>query len=74
VDKAKDKKLSAQAREEKRSMTIARWLASLGIEKEEARKIGGSSKGWWRLSKTKQLHMGMNNGWFKEMGLESIKR
>jgi hypothetical protein len=42
---------------------------SMGITEQESWKIGKSSKGWWRLSKSTQMHMALNNAWFGELGL-----
>lgn len=57
----------------KRAIGIARFLMSLRVNKGEAFKLGGSSKGWWRKSKSPQGHFAMNNAWFKEQGLLSFE-
>lgn len=53
----------------KKSKSITSFLISLGIKAEYAKDIGGSSKGWWRLSKTPQVHRAMNKKWFNKQGL-----
>jgi RNA-directed DNA polymerase len=63
---------SYRLKQKTRYGTIVRWLISLGVERKEAIKLASSGKGWWRLSKTVQLHMSMNNKWFKEQGLVSL--
>jgi hypothetical protein len=35
--------------------------------------IGLSSKGYYRLAKTKAVQLGINNGWPKAQGLVSVK-
>lgn len=60
-------------KQRKRCWAIRNWLISLGVNEREAIKLGKSSKGWWRLSKTPALHRGMNNEWFKHQGLLSLE-
>jgi hypothetical protein len=60
-------------KQRKRCWPIRNWLISLGVNEREAIKLGISSKGWWRLSKTPALHYGMNNEWFKHQGLLSLE-
>ena len=56
-------------KQRKKAQSIIKFLVSLGIPAGSARDIGGSGKGWWRLSKTPQVHKAMNNHWFKTQGL-----
>ena len=56
-------------KQKKRCSTIAKYLISLGVSEIEARQIGSSGKGWWRLSRTRALHRALNNAWFKTQGL-----
>ena len=56
-------------KQKKRCSTIAKYLMSLGVSEIEARQIGSSGKGWWRLSRTRALHRALNNAWFKTQGL-----
>jgi RNA-directed DNA polymerase len=56
-------------KQKKRCSTIAKYLMSLGVSEIEARQIGSSGKGWWRLSRTRALHRALNNVWFKTQGL-----
>ncbi len=61
-------------KQRKRCWPIRNWLISLGVNEREALKLGISSKGWWRLSKTPAIHYGMNNEWFnKHQGLLSLE-
>lgn len=57
----------------KRARTIANFLQSEGIGKDQAYMIGGSGKGWWRLSKTRQTHRAMGKEWFRRQGLVSLQ-
>lgn len=56
-------------KQKKRCSTIAKYLMSLGVSEIEARQIGSSGKGWWRLSRTRALHRALNNAWFETQGL-----
>ena len=56
----------------KRTKTIAGFLMSRGVGEAESWMLGGSGKGWWRLSKTRQLHRAMGLEWFSEIGLYSL--
>jgi len=56
-------------KQKKRGRTIAKYLMSLGIAEIEARRLGASGKGWWRLSRTRALHRALDNAWFKGQGL-----
>lgn len=56
-------------KQKKRGSTISRYLMSLGVAEVEARKVGSSGKGWWRLSRTRALHRALDKAWFEEQGL-----
>lgn len=56
-------------KQRKRGSSITKYLMNLGVPEIEARQIGSSGKGWWRLSRTRALHRALNNAWFKEQGL-----
>ena len=56
----------------KRARGIARFLMKHGISKDRAYRLGGSGKGWWRLSFTPQAHQAMNKDWFELIGLVSL--
>ncbi len=45
-------------------------LRKLGVA--DAQKISGSRKGPWRLSRTRQLHMGLDVAWFDAQGLFNL--
>lgn len=61
-------------KQRKRAYSIAKWLMTLGVSEQGSWLIGGSSKGWWRLSKTTQLHMALSNAWFGDLGLLSLHK
>jgi RNA-directed DNA polymerase len=56
----------------KRAKAIAVFLLKCGLKKDDAWKIAGSGKGWWRLSKTAEIHRAMGKKWFVELGLTSF--
>jgi len=60
-------------KQKKRGSSICKLLRSLGVPEIQARKIGSSGKGWWRLSRTKPVHRALNNAWFENQGLISLK-
>jgi hypothetical protein len=45
----------------------------LGVSTKLAIFIGLSSKGYYRLAKTKAVQLGINNEWLKTQGLVSVK-
>jgi len=53
--------------------TITKYLISLGASEIEARKIGASGKGWWRLSLTRAVHRALDKDWFESQGLISLE-
>lgn len=53
--------------------SISKFLMKLGVAEIEARKIGSSGKGWWRLSLTPAVHRALNNAWFKDQGLINLQ-
>ncbi len=56
-----------------RMKTRIRKLISLGVSTKLAIHIGLSSKGYYRLAKTKAVQMGLSNDWLKAQGLVSVK-
>jgi len=50
-------------------------LINLGVSTKAAISIGLSSKGYYRLAKTKTktMQMGLTNDWLKTQGLVSLK-
>jgi RNA-directed DNA polymerase len=56
----------------KRVITIVRYLTKLGVEKTLSWRTALSGKGWWRLSNSPALNIGMNNQWFIEQGFYSL--
>jgi RNA-directed DNA polymerase len=53
--------------------TKIRHLIQLGVPVKLAICIGVSSKGYYRLAKTKAMQMGLTNQWLKTQGLMSLK-
>lgn len=56
----------------KRAISIVRFLMKLGVEKTLSWRTALSGKGWWRLSNSPALNMGMNNQWFIGQGYYSL--
>lgn len=56
----------------KRVIGIVRFLTKLGVEKTLCWRTALSGKGWWRLSNSPALSIGMNNKWFLEQGFYSL--
>ena len=51
----------------KRAAGIARFLMERGINPDQAWTLGGSGKGWWRISLSPQAHRAMGKEWFREI-------
>ena len=49
-------------------------LIRLGVSERLAISLGMSSKGYYRLAKTKAVQLGMTNQWLEAQGLVSIKK
>lgn len=56
----------------KRAIGIVRFLMKLGVEKTLCWRTALSGKGWWRISNSPALNIGMNNRWFLEQGFYSL--
>jgi RNA-directed DNA polymerase len=56
----------------KRTIGIVRYLRKLGVEKTLCWRTALSGKGWWRLSMSPAISIGMNNKWFSEKGYYSL--
>jgi group II intron reverse transcriptase/maturase len=56
----------------KRVIGIVRWLRKLGVEESLCWRTALSGKGWWRLSNSPALNIGMNKMWFLEAGFYSL--
>ena len=54
-------------KEWKRSQTRVRELVRLGVPKEEARKIAGSRKGTWHLSRTPQVNQALDHAYWRRV-------
>jgi RNA-directed DNA polymerase len=59
-------------KQRKRTKSIADYLIELEVPPERAWLLAGSSKGWWRLSKTPGIHEAMDNAWFETLGLINL--
>lgn len=57
----------------KRSSSIATFLMSLNIKRNDAWMLAKSSKGWWCLSHNPAINQALPNRWFKEKGLFSLE-
>lgn len=56
----------------KRTIGVVRFLRSLKVEERLCWRTALSGKGWWRLSNSPAISIGMNNKWFKEKGYYSL--
>ncbi len=56
----------------KRRIGIVRWLRKLGVEETLSWRTALSGKGWWRLSNSPAVSIGMNNKWFTLQGYYSL--
>ena len=55
----------------KRAIGIVRFLRKLKVEKTLCWRVALSGKGWWRLSNSPALIIGMNNNWFLEINFDT---
>ncbi len=56
----------------KRTIGIVRWLRKLGVEETLSWRTALSGKGWWRISNSPSISIGMNNKWFMLQGYYSL--
>lgn len=56
----------------KRTITIKRFLRSLGVPNWQSWILALSGKGWWRKSGCPQVHQAMNLEWFRTLGLYNM--
>ncbi|CAN5400699.1 hypothetical protein BH10PAT3_BH10PAT3_8870 [soil metagenome] len=56
----------------KRTIGIVRWLRKLGVEETLSWRTALSGKGWWRISNSPAINIGMNNMWFTTHGYYSL--
>jgi RNA-directed DNA polymerase len=61
-----------EIRKWKTGKTRFKNLVRLGIDKENAAILAGSSKGWWRLSLTPQIHTALGSDYWAKKGLRNI--
>ena len=45
----------------------------LGVKESLAVQCGASNKGYWRSSKTEGIHVALNNDFFVDLGLFSLR-
>ncbi len=57
----------------RRIRTRIRHLMRLGVSKSVAISLGMSSKGYYRLAKTKAVQLALNNNWLTSQGLVSVE-
>jgi RNA-directed DNA polymerase len=56
----------------KRTISVSRFLQSLGVPAWQSWLLAKSGKGWWRLSLAIASAMAMNLAWFRKMGLVAL--
>ena len=56
----------------KRTIGIVRWLRKLCVEEKLSWRTALSGKGWWRLSNSPAVNIGMNKQWFTLQGYYSL--
>lgn len=56
----------------KRRKALINFLRDNGSSSRGARIIGGSSRGWWKMSRSKAAEIAMSNLWFKDYGLITL--
>lgn len=56
----------------KRTITLQRFLESLGVEKWQSWILALSGRGYWRKSNCPQPNQAMGNRWFEEQGLYNL--
>jgi RNA-directed DNA polymerase len=59
-------------KQRKRQKAIAVFLISLGVPEINARRLGGSGRGWWRKAGSPPAHQAMNLAWFRSQGLVNL--
>lgn len=57
----------------KRVIGIVRWLRKCRVEETLCWRTALSGKGWWRLSNSPAVNIGMNKQWFAEQGYYSLE-
>jgi len=60
-------------KQRKKSHSIAKFLEGLGASAINAKRIGSSGKGWWRLSHTAAVQHALSNAWFIKQGLINLE-
>lgn len=57
----------------KRTIGIVRLLRSLGVEEKLCWRTALSGKGWWRISNSPAINIGLNNQWLYSQGFYSLQ-
>lgn len=58
----------------KRAASIASFLQSLGVPRNQSWTTASCGKGWWRMAGTPSAQHGMSNAWFQSQGLISLQQ
>lgn len=61
-------------KQRKASQSIVKFLATLGVDEYDAKCLGNSGKGWWRLSYNPVIHRALSNAWFEKLGLVNLQQ
>jgi RNA-directed DNA polymerase len=59
-------------KQRKRAASIAKFLQSLGVSKNQSWTTAACGKGWWRMAYTPVAQQAMPPAWFKAQGLVSL--
>jgi RNA-directed DNA polymerase len=60
-------------KQRRRAKSIAAFLQSLGVPKNQSWTTAACGKGWWRMSGTPSAQHGMTNQWFESQGYKSLE-
>lgn len=60
-------------KQRKRKFSIAVWLIKFGLTTRDAWNLAKSDKGWWKLSRTPQLHQALPDKQLAGLGLYSLQ-
>ena len=61
-------------KQRKQGRSLVTFLINLGVPSQNARVLGKTGKGWWRLSLSPPVNQAMNNAWFEKQGLISLAK
>ena len=60
-------------KQRKNCHSIVKFLEGLGVSTINAKRMGSSGKGWWRLSHTAAVQHALSNAWFVKQGLINLE-